>query len=154
ADLRHADPQRRRRADCRRAQALDEPRVRRNREPAVLQPEDRDAVRGRETVDHRARRRRQEPLMAIVGAHMLLYTPEAEAVRNVLRDVFEWTYVEDTPGWLIFALPPSEVGVHPSEGSTKHEICLMCDDLQQTMAELGAKGIEFRGEPQEESFGI
>ena len=92
--------------------------------------------------------------MAIVGAHMLLYTPEAEAVRNVLRDVFEWKYVEDTPGWLIFALPPSEVGVHPSESSTKHEICLMCDDLQQTMAELGAKGIEFRREPQEESFGI
>ena len=39
---------------------------------------------------------------------MLLYTPEAEAVRAVLRDVFEWEHVEDTPGWLIFALPPSE----------------------------------------------
>jgi hypothetical protein len=92
--------------------------------------------------------------MAIVGAHMLLYTPEAEGVRDVLRDVFEWKYVEDHPGWLIFALPPSEVGVHPSEGSTKHEICLMCDDLQRTMAELSAKGIEFRGEPREERFGI
>ncbi|HKD95799.1 MAG TPA: hypothetical protein VKB43_13930 [Gaiellaceae bacterium] len=92
--------------------------------------------------------------MAIVGAHMLLYTPEAEAVRNMLRDVFEWEFVEDHPGWLIFALPPSEVGVHPSDGSTKHEMCLMCDDLGQTMAELRAKGIEFRGEPAEESFGI
>jgi catechol 2,3-dioxygenase-like lactoylglutathione lyase family enzyme len=92
--------------------------------------------------------------MTIVGAHMLLYTPEAEAVRDALRDVFEWKYVEDHPGWLIFALPPSEVGVHPSGGSTKHEICLMCDDIQRTMAELSAKGIEFRGEPQEESFGI
>jgi catechol 2,3-dioxygenase-like lactoylglutathione lyase family enzyme len=92
--------------------------------------------------------------MAIVGAHVLLYTPEAEAVRDVLRDVFEWKYVEDHPGWLIFALPPSEVGVHPAEGSTKHEICLMCDDLHETMTELSAKGIEFRGEPQEESFGI
>lgn len=92
--------------------------------------------------------------MAIVAAHMLLYTPAAEAVRNVLRDVFEWEYVEDTPGWLIFAMPPSEVGVHPSEGSTQHQICLMCDDLERTMAELHAKGIEFRGEPQEESFGF
>ena len=92
--------------------------------------------------------------MAIVGAHMLLYTPEAEAVRNVLRDVFEWRFVEDHPGWLIFALPPSEVGVHPSDGSTRHEICLMCDDLEQTVAELRAKGIEFRGEPEDESFGI
>ena len=52
-----------------------------------------------------------------------------EAVRTVLRDVFEWKYVEDHPGWLIFALPPSELGVHPSEGSTQHQICLMCDDL-------------------------
>ena len=92
--------------------------------------------------------------MAVVGAHMLLYTPEAEAVRAVLRDVFEWEYVEDHPGWLIFALPPSEVGVHPSEGSTQHQICLMCDDLRQTMTELGAKGIEFRGGPKEESFGV
>jgi hypothetical protein len=92
--------------------------------------------------------------MAIVGAHMLLYTPEADAVRNVLRDVFEWDYVEDHPGWLIFALPPAEVGVHPSEGSTQHQICLMCDDLDQTMADLRAKGIDFRGGTQEESFGI
>jgi hypothetical protein len=92
--------------------------------------------------------------MAIVGAHMLLYTPQAEAARNVLRDVFEWEYVEEHPGWLIFALPPAEVGVHPSEGSTQHQICLMCDDLDQTMADLRAKGIDFRGGTQEESFGI
>ncbi len=92
--------------------------------------------------------------MAIVGAHMLLYTPEPEALRAVLRDVFEWNYVEDHPGWLIFALPSSEVGVHPSDGSTQHQVCLMCDDLEQTMVELRAKGIEFRGEPEEESFGI
>jgi hypothetical protein len=92
--------------------------------------------------------------MAIVGAHMLLYTPEPEALRAVLRDVFEWEYVEDDPGWLIFALPPSELGVHPSDGSTQHQICLMCDDLGRTMAELRAKGIEFRGEPEEESFGV
>jgi hypothetical protein len=95
--------------------------------------------------------------MAIVGAHMLLYTPEAEEVRAVLRDVFGWDYVENfpsSPGWLIFKLPPAEVGVHPSEGSTKHELCLMCDDLDATMSELRAKGVRFRGEPTEESFGI
>jgi catechol 2,3-dioxygenase-like lactoylglutathione lyase family enzyme len=92
--------------------------------------------------------------MPIVAAHMLLYTPEAEAVRTVLRDVLGWEYVEDHPGWLIFKLPPSEVGVHPSEGSTKHEICFMCDDLDVTMAELGAKGIEFDGGPTDEGFGV
>ena len=92
--------------------------------------------------------------MAIVGAHMLLYTSEAESLRAVLRDVLGWDYAEDSPGWLIFKLPPAEVGVHPSEGSTKHELCLMCDDLATTMAELRAKGIEFRGEPKDAGFGI
>jgi hypothetical protein len=66
--------------------------------------------------------------VAIVGAHMLLYTPQAEEVRVVLRDVLGWEYVEDvasSPGWLIFKLPPAELGVHPSEGSTffLHERC-------------------------------
>lgn len=75
-------------------------------------------------------------------------------MRNVLRDVLEWEHIEDHPGWLIFALPPSEVGVHPSDGSTRHEMCLMCDDLGPTMAELRAKGVEFRGKPEEASFGV
>ena len=92
--------------------------------------------------------------MPITAAHMLLYTPEADALRTVLRDALGWDFVEDTPGWLIFKLPPSEIGVHPSEGATSHQICLMCDDLEATMAELRAKGIEFRGGPDEESFGI
>jgi hypothetical protein len=92
--------------------------------------------------------------VAIVGAHMLLYSPEADAVRAVLRDVLSWDFVEDSPGWLIFALPPAEVGVHPSDGATKHELCLMCDDLEATMAELRSKGIEFRGGPTDERFGI
>jgi len=85
---------------------------------------------------------------------MLLYTPEADALRAVLRDALGWGSVEDTPGWLIFKLPPAELGVHPSEGSTKHEISLMCDDLEATMAELRGKGIAFRGGPTDERFGI
>ena len=92
--------------------------------------------------------------MAITAAHMLLYTPQADELRAVLRDVVGWDHVEDTPGWLIFKLPPSELGVHPSDGVTKHEVCLMCDDIEATMSELRAKGIEFRGGPTEESFGI
>ena len=87
---------------------------------------------------------------------MLLYTPEAEKVRAVLRDVLEWEYVEESesPGWLIFKLPPAEVGVHPTEGPTAHQICLMCDDLDSTMSELRDKGVDFRGDPLKESFGI
>jgi hypothetical protein len=92
--------------------------------------------------------------VAIVGTHMLLYTPQPEELRAVLRDVFGWEYVESSPGWLIFKLPPAELGVHPSEGSTAHQVCLMCDDIEATMSELRDKGVGFRGDPVEDSFGI
>jgi len=94
--------------------------------------------------------------VAIVGAHVLLYTSEAERLRETLRDVLGWDSVEahDPPdGWLIFKLPPAELGVHPSD-TPQHEFTLMCDDLNSTMAELGEKGIEFRGEPRDQGFGI
>ena len=91
--------------------------------------------------------------MPVMGAHVLLFTPEAERVRAALRDVLGWKFVESTPGWLIFALPPAELGVHPSDGETRHELWLICDDLTTTVAELRERGIEFRGEPEEEAFG-
>ena len=92
--------------------------------------------------------------MPITAAHMLLYSPQPDELREVLRDVFGWEHVEDTPGWLIFKLPPSELGVHPSDGATTHQICFMCDDLEQTTGELRTGGIEFRGEQEEASFGV
>jgi hypothetical protein len=91
--------------------------------------------------------------MPITGAHVLLFSPEAEAVRATLRDVIGWDFVEAHPGWLIFALPPAELGVHPSDGDTKHLLWLMCDDLAATVAELREKGIDFDSEPVEEDFG-
>jgi hypothetical protein len=91
--------------------------------------------------------------MPITAAHMLLYSPQSDELRAVLRDVFGWEHVEDIPGRLVFKLPPSELGVHPSDGA-KHELSLICDDISATVRELRAKGIEFRGEPQERSFGI
>jgi hypothetical protein len=91
--------------------------------------------------------------MTIVGAHMLLYTPQADALREVLRDVFEWDHVEDGPGWLIFKLPPAELGVHPSGGETHHQLHLMCDDLDATVADLRTKGITFEGSPTTDSWG-
>ncbi len=92
--------------------------------------------------------------MAITGAHVLLYTSEAEALRATLRDVFGWRHVDAGDGWLIFALPPAELGVHPSEGATTHQFCLMCDDIEATAAELRAKGLDVRGDPKDEGFGI
>jgi catechol 2,3-dioxygenase-like lactoylglutathione lyase family enzyme len=92
--------------------------------------------------------------MGIVGAHVLLYTPEAEALRAVFRDALGWEHVDAGDGWLIFALPPAEIGVHPSDGATTHELSLMCDDIHTTVAELRAKGIEIHGEPEDRGYGI
>jgi predicted enzyme related to lactoylglutathione lyase len=91
--------------------------------------------------------------VGVTGFHALVYTSEPEAVRAVFRDVFGWKHVDAGDGWLIFALPPGELAAHPAE-QPSHELCLMCDDLESTIAELRAKGIEFGGEPQDEGFGI
>ncbi len=97
--------------------------------------------------------------MAIIGAHALLYTSEPEAVRAVFRDVFGWPHVDSGDGWLIFALPPAELGIHPADGPTfesgvRHQLTLMCDDITATAADLRAKGVEVRGEPEDEGWGV
>ena len=92
--------------------------------------------------------------MAIIGTHMLLYTPEPEAVRATLRDVFGLDHVNAGEGWLIFKLPPAEVGVHPSDGATTHALSFLCDDIEATMAELAEQGITFSGPPDDQGYGI
>lgn len=92
--------------------------------------------------------------MAITGAHVLLYTPAAAELRAVLRDVIGWNHVDSGDGWLIFALPRAELGVHPSEGAMHHELSLHCDQVETTVVELREKGIEFRGEPEDMGFGV
>jgi catechol 2,3-dioxygenase-like lactoylglutathione lyase family enzyme len=96
--------------------------------------------------------------MAIIGAHILLYTPEPEAVRAVLRDVFGFAHVDAGQGWLIFRLPPAELGIHPAEetgpGAVAHAFSLMCDDVHATVRELRAKGVQIDGEPQDHGYGI
>ena len=97
--------------------------------------------------------------MAIIGAHVLLYTPKAEELRATFRKVFGWRYVDAGDGWLIFGLPPAELGVHPAEGPTyesgvRHQLSLMCDNIESTIRDLRAKGINVTGEPQDEGWGI
>ena len=65
--------------------------------------------------------------MAIVEAHALLYSTEPDALRATLRDVFGWSHVDAGGGWLIFALPPAEIAVHPADESTEHATsCRSC----------------------------
>jgi catechol 2,3-dioxygenase-like lactoylglutathione lyase family enzyme len=90
--------------------------------------------------------------MAITGVHLLLFSPEADALRETLRDAFGWSHVDAGGGWLIFATPPAELGVHPAE-QPGHEISLTCDDLDATVAELRSRGVVLRGEPEARAFG-
>jgi hypothetical protein len=90
----------------------------------------------------------------INAVHLLIYTTDAEADRAFLRDVLELPYVDDGGGWLIFKLPPAEVGVHPTEGAPQYEMHLMCDDLDATVAGLTAKGVELAAPVTERSYGI
>ena len=92
--------------------------------------------------------------MAITGVHALIYTSEPEAARAVFRDVFGFEHVDAGDGWLIFKLPPAELGIHPAEHSVRRDISVMCDDIGATIVELKEKGIEFAGEPEDEGFGI
>jgi catechol 2,3-dioxygenase-like lactoylglutathione lyase family enzyme len=97
--------------------------------------------------------------MGITGAHVLLYTQEPEALRDILRDVFGLRHVDTGDGWLIFALPPAELAVHPAEGPTfeggvRHQLTFMCDDIATTIEELRGKGVEVRGDPLDEGWGI
>jgi catechol 2,3-dioxygenase-like lactoylglutathione lyase family enzyme len=76
----------------------------------------------------------------ISGAHVILYTRDAEADRAFFKDVLGFHSVDAGHGWLIFALPPAEAAFHPDQ-EPRHELYLMCDDLKAEMAALAAKGV-------------
>lgn len=77
----------------------------------------------------------------IFGAHLVIFSQDAESDRAFLRDVLGLSSVDAGHGWLIFALPPAELAVHPGEGASPHELFLMCDDLAAEIAALAAKGV-------------
>jgi catechol 2,3-dioxygenase-like lactoylglutathione lyase family enzyme len=77
----------------------------------------------------------------ITGMHAVIYTRDAEADRSFFRDVLGFSSVDAGDGWLIFAAPPSEVAFHPAESNGKHELYLMCDNVQAEIARLNEKGI-------------
>jgi catechol 2,3-dioxygenase-like lactoylglutathione lyase family enzyme len=77
----------------------------------------------------------------IFGAHIIVYSKDAEADRAFLRDVLGFSSVDAGRGWLIFALPPGEVAVHPDTENDRHELYFMCDDLKAEIAALARKGV-------------
>lgn len=77
----------------------------------------------------------------IFGAHVVVYSKDATADRAFLRDVMGLAAVDAGHGWLILALPPAEVAVHPVEESGGHELYFMCDDLRADILALGKKGM-------------
>ena len=93
--------------------------------------------------------------MTITGVHGLLYSSEPEALRSLLTEAFGFESVDDgqDQGWLIFRLPPAEMGVHPSDAAA-HELSFMCDDIHATMTDLAAKGVTFEGDPIDEGWGV
>jgi hypothetical protein len=93
----------------------------------------------------------------ITSVHLLQYSRDAPADRAFLRDVLGWRHVEDAgsePGWLIFALPPTELGVHPTAGEPVTELHLMCDDIQATVDQLKRSGVELTGGVEDRGYGL
>ncbi len=93
----------------------------------------------------------------LTALHTLIYSEDAAATRAFFRDTLKLKFVDAMDGWLIFALPPAELGIHPTEGGTptgRHELYLMCDDIESMVADLKRKGVEFTKPVTDAGWGI
>jgi catechol 2,3-dioxygenase-like lactoylglutathione lyase family enzyme len=90
----------------------------------------------------------------ITGARATIFSKDADAVRVFLRDVLGFSAVDARGGWLIYALPPTELAAHPTDEAGHHELYLMCDDVNATVSELKSKGVEFSRPISDEGFGL
>ena len=94
----------------------------------------------------------------IAGAHTIIYADDAETARAFFRDVLDFEGVDAGEGWLIFALPPGEIAVHPGPGWAgvvgQHELFFMCRDIERSVDELERRGVEFVSPIADEGFGL
>jgi predicted enzyme related to lactoylglutathione lyase len=90
----------------------------------------------------------------ISGVHAIVFSPDAAKVRDFFKDVLRLPSVDAGGGWLIFALPPAELAVHPAEDDGHHELYLMCDDIHATLAELRGKGVEVARDVADQGWGL
>jgi catechol 2,3-dioxygenase-like lactoylglutathione lyase family enzyme len=92
----------------------------------------------------------------IRGLHGLFYSKDAEAARAFLRDMLGLPFTDVGGGWLIFDLPEGDLGVHPVEAGDEggaHDVSFYCDDIEGTVAELRARGVQFRHDPADHGYG-
>ena len=125
-----------------------------------------DGLRCSETLSSRSAATRRAPgpssldtlLAVITSTHAIIYADDADQARAFFRDVLDLPNVDAHDGWLIFKLPPAELGIHPAGQPGlmhgRHELVLMCDDIQRTVAELRNKGVEFTTPIEDQGFGL
>jgi catechol 2,3-dioxygenase-like lactoylglutathione lyase family enzyme len=95
----------------------------------------------------------------IKGVHTMFYSSRAEELRAFIRDKLGFPFTDVGGGWLIFDLPDAEMGCHPAEPpegppSGTHHISFYCDDIEKTVAELKARGVEFTGGVADMGYGL
>jgi hypothetical protein len=90
----------------------------------------------------------------INGMHAILFSQDADATRDALRQVLGTRSVDAGGGWLIFALPPAELAVHPAGEGGRAELYLMCDDVAATVADLQAKGFQAARPVSDQGWGL
>jgi len=90
----------------------------------------------------------------LIGSHVIIYAQDAEKTRAFFRDTLGFPHVNAGEGWLIFALPPAELGVHPAETGGRHQLFFMVDDVEKTRADLTAKGVKFTQPIADQGWGI
>jgi hypothetical protein len=91
--------------------------------------------------------------MLINGAHAIIYSANADADRAFLQDVLELPHVDVGRGWLIFALPPSELAIHPDAGNGRHELYLMTDDIQAFVEAMARRDVACTP-PHDQGWGV
>ena len=89
----------------------------------------------------------------IAGAHVVVFSRDAEADRAFLRDLLGTPSVDAGHGWLILKAPPAELAVHPTDDAPHEALYLVCDDLDATTAALAARGVALTGRVTEERWG-
>ena len=95
----------------------------------------------------------------IRGVHAMFYSSEAEALRAFIRDKLRFSFTDVGNGWLIFNLPEADLGVHPADplegaASGTHDISFYCDDIEQTVADLRGRGVEFTRPVADHGYGL